>query len=195
MHRFTHRTSLYLTVLATIVAVTLAACGSGGSPSSNAAFNDADVEFLQGMVPHHSQAVEMAEMVPDRSDRPELNELADNIISSQNEEIEQMNSLLSDAGAEPVEGGMDHGDMAEGDMAMTGMMDDQQMQELKSSDGQDFEVMFLDMMTAHHQGAIEAAEQVLDGGENPDVADLADEIIQAQQSEIEQMNTWKEQWS
>ncbi len=195
MHRFTHRTSLYLTVLATIVAVTLAACGSGGSPSSNAAFNDADVEFLQGMVPHHSQAVEMAEMVPDRSDRPELNELADNIISSQNEEIEQMNSLLSDAGAEPVEGGMDHGDMAEGDMAMTGMMDDQQMQDLESSDGQDFEVMFLDMMTAHHQGAIEAAEQVLDGGENPDVADLADEIIQAQQSEIEQMNTWKEQWS
>ncbi len=80
-------------------------------------------------------------------------------------------------------------------MAMTGMMDDQQMQDLESSDGQDFEVMFLDMMSAHHQGAIEAAEQVLGGGENPDVADLADEIIQAQQSEIEQMNTWKEQWS
>jgi len=195
MHRFTHRTSLHLTVLATVVAVTLAACGSAGSSAGNTAFNDADVEFLQGMVPHHSQAVEMAEVVPDRSDRPELNELADNIISSQNEEIEQMNSLLSDAGAEPVEGGMDHGDMAEGDMAMTGMMDDQQMQDLESSDGQDFEVMFLDMMTAHHQGAIEAAEQVLDGGENPDVADLADEIIQAQQSEIEQMNTWKEQWS
>ena len=195
MHRFTHRTSLYLTVLATVVAVTLAACGSAGSSAGNTAFNDANVEFLQGMVPHHSQAVEMAEMVPDRSDRPELNELADNIISSQNEEIEQMNSLLSDAGSEPVEGGMDHGDMAEDDMAMTGMMDDQQMQDLESSDGQDFEVMFLDMMSAHHQGAIEAAEQVLDGGENPDVADLADEIIQAQQSEIEQMNTWKEQWS
>jgi uncharacterized protein (DUF305 family) len=195
MHRFTHRTSLHQTVLATVVVVTLAACGSAGSSAGNTAFNDADVEFLQGMVPHHSQAVEMAEMVPDRSDHPELNELADNIISSQNEEIEQMNSLLSDAGAEPVEGGMDHGDMAEGDMAMTGMMDDQQMQDLESSDGQDFEVMFLDMMSAHHQGAIEAAEQVLDGGENPDVADLADEIIQAQQSEIEQMNTWKEQWS
>jgi len=195
MHRFTQRSSLPLTVLSTVVAVLLAACGSGGSSAGNAAVNDADVEFLQGMVPHHSQAVEMAELVPDRSDRPELNELAETIISSQNEEIEQMNSLLSDAGAEPVEGGMDHGGMTEGGMTMSGMMDDQQMQDLESSEGQDFELMFLDMMTAHHQGAIEVAEQVLDAGENSDVVGLAEQIIEAQQSEIEQMNTWKEQWS
>jgi len=195
MHRSTHPTSLQLAVLASVVVLTLAACGSDRSSAGSAAFNDADVEFLQGMVPHHSQAVAMAELVPDRTDRPELNELAETIISTQNEEIEQMNTLLSDAGAEPVEGGMDHGGMTEGGMTMSGMMDDQQMQDLESAEGQDFELMFLDMMTAHHQGAIEAAEQVLDGGENPEVADLAEQIIQAQQAEIEQMATWKEQWS
>ena len=195
MHRSTHPTSLQLAVLASVVVLTLAACGSDRSSAGSAAFDDADVEFLQGMVPHHSQAVAMAELVPDRTDRPELNELAETIISTQNEEIEQMNTLLSDAGAEPVEGGMDHGGMTEGGMTMSGMMDDQQMQDLESAEGQDFELMFLDMMTAHHQGAIEAAEQVLDGGENPEVADLAEQIIQAQQAEIEQMATWKEQWS
>ncbi|MDQ3451826.1 MAG: DUF305 domain-containing protein [Actinomycetota bacterium] len=195
MHRSTHPTSLQLAVLASVVVLTLAACGSDRSSAGSAAFNDADVEFLQGMVPHHSQAVAMAELVPDRTDRPELNELAETIISTQNEEIEQMNTVLSDAGAEPVEGGMDHGGMTEGGMTMSGMMDDQQMQDLESAEGQDFELMFLDMMTAHHQGAIEAAEQVLDAGENPEVADLAEQIIQAQQAEIEQMATWKEQWS
>ncbi len=195
MHRSTHPTSLQLAVLASVVVLTLAACGSDRSSAGSAAFNDADVEFLQGMVPHHSQAVAMAELVPDRTDRPELNELAETIISTQNEEIEQMNTLLSDAGAEPVEGGMDHGGMTEGGMTMSGMMDDQQMQDLESAEGQDFELMFLDMMTAHHQGAIEAAEQVLDAGENPEVADLAEQIIEAQQAEIEQMATWKEQWS
>jgi len=195
MHRSTHPTSLQLAVLASVVVLTLAACGSDRSSAGSAAFDDADVEFLQGMVPHHSQAVAMAELVPDRTDRPELNELAETIISTQNEEIEQMNTVLSDAGAEPVEGGMDHGGMTEGGMTMSGMMDDQQMQDLESAEGQDFELMFLDMMTAHHQGAIEAAEQVLDGGENPEVADLAEQIIQAQQAEIEQMATWKEQWS
>lgn len=195
MHRSTHPTSLQLAVLASVVVLTLAACGSDRSSAGNTAFNDADVEFLQGMVPHHSQAVAMAELVPDRTDRPELNELAETIISTQNEEIEQMNTLLSDAGAEPVEGGMDHGGMTEGGMTMSGMMDDQQMQDLESAEGQDFELMFLDMMTAHHQGAIEAAEQVLDAGENPEVADLAEQIIEAQQAEIEQMATWKEQWS
>jgi len=195
MHRSTHPTSLQLAVLASVVVLTLAACGSDRSSAGSAAFNDADVEFLQGMVPHHSQAVAMAELVPDRTDRPELNELAETIISTQNEEIEQMNTVLSDAGAEPVEGGMDHGGMPEGGMTMSGMMDDQQMQDLESAEGQDFELMFLDMMTAHHQGAIEAAEQVLDAGENPEVADLAEQIIEAQQAEIEQMATWKEQWS
>jgi len=195
MHRSTHPTSLQLAVLASVVVLTLAACGSDRSSAGSAAFDDADVEFLQGMVPHHSQAVAMAELVPDRTDRPELNELAETIISTQNEEIEQMNTVLSDAGAEPVEGGMDHGGMTEGGMTMSGMMDDQQMQDLESAEGQDFELMFLDMMTAHHQGAIEAAEQVLDAGENPEVADLAEQIIQAQQAEIEQMATWKEQWS
>jgi uncharacterized protein (DUF305 family) len=195
MHRSTHPTSLQLAVLASVVVLTLAACGSDRSSAGSAAFDDADVEFLQGMVPHHSQAVAMAELVPDRTDRPELNELAETIISTQNEEIEQMNTVLSDAGAEPVEGGMDHGGMTEGGMTMSGMMDDQQMQDLESAEGQDFELMFLDMMTAHHQGAIEAAEQVLDAGENPEVADLAEQIIEAQQAEIEQMATWKEQWS
>lgn len=186
-----HRKSLQLAVLPTVFALLLTACGSDGSSAGADSFNDADAEFLQGMVPHHRQAVEMAEMVAERSDRPELNELADNIISSQTEEIDQMNTLLSDAGAEPAEsGGMDHGGSS-----MSGMMSDEDMQQMMSSEGEAFELMFLESMTAHHRGAIEAAEMVLADGENADVAGLADQIIAAQRGEIEQMDTWKEQWN
>lgn len=189
-----HQKSLRLAIFSTVVALLLTACGSDGSSAGGDAFNDADVEFLQGMVPHHSQAVEMAEMVAERSDRPELNQLADNIISSQNEEIDQMNTLLSDAGAEPAEsggmGGMDHDGTS-----MSGVMSDEDMQELEGAEGEAFDLMFLDSMTAHHEGAIEAAEKVLDEGENPAVADLANQIIAAQRTEIEQMDGWKDQWS
>lgn len=146
--------------------------------------NDADVTFLQGMVPHHSQATEMAEMVPDRTDDPEVNSLADEIVAAQTEEIETMNGLLEQAGEDPVEpmGGMDTSGMD-----MSGMMSDEQMGELERLEGEPFVQLWTQMMTEHHQGAIESAQTVLADGENPEVASLAEEIIRAQEAEIEEM--------
>jgi len=160
------------------------------SEGGDVALNEADVTFLQMMVPHHEQANEMAEMVEASTDRPELAELAATILSTQTAEIEQMNGLLEAAGEDPAMGGMDMGGME-----MPGMMDESQMAELMGLRDQAFDLAFVDMMTEHHTGAIEMAQTVLADGENPEVAQLAQEIVDAQQAEIEQMAQWREQWA
>ena len=186
-------------VLAALAAAGLlvAGCGAGDNPALDSettsgatatGLNEADVTFLQGMVPHHEQATEMAELVGDRTDRDELREFADKIIADQSAEIQEMQSLLAAAGEEESAG---HGGMG----GMSGEMDESEMAELETMSGAEFDLMFLDMMTRHHEGAIEMAEQVIDDGENPDVRQLANGIIEAQQAEIEQMASWREDWS
>ena len=82
-----------------LTALLLTACGNdstsnddagSGDTSSEAAFNDADVTFAQGMIPHHQQAVEMAQMAEDRAESPELKQLASEIEAAQAPEIEQL---------------------------------------------------------------------------------------------------------
>lgn len=203
MHTRTRRTLLTV-LLALALAVT--ACGDNGetttddaptdeAPSDEGAdYNDADITFLQGMIPHHEQAVEMAEWVPDRTDRPELLSFAEEIIATQQAEIDQMQAMLDDAGAagspDDHEG---HGEDDGHDMA--GMMTEEQMGELQGLEGVEFDVLFLDMMTEHHQGAVDSAEAVLEEGQNPEIRALAQEIITAQQAEIDQMSEWREQWA
>jgi uncharacterized protein (DUF305 family) len=163
------------------------------APAATAGFNDADITFMQGMIGHHAQAIDMAKLAPDRAAHPELKQFADKIIADQSTEIDTMKRLLTQAGAEPPAEGMQG--MGHGGMAMPGMMDPQQMSQLQSLQGEQFDLRFLEMMTMHHQGAIEAAQQVLDNGQNAQVADLARQIIKAQQAEIEQMAAWRQQWS
>ncbi len=196
-------------VLATAVAALLvSACGGGGGGGAQGAYNDADVAFLSGMVPHHEQAVEMAELVADRSERPELEELASTITETQAAEITTMKDMLAAAGAEPAAGGHgdshgddSHGDdshdgeTAKGDMAMEGMAGSAELDELRSLSGDAFDQKFLELMTAHHEGAVKAAEQVKAEGENPEVAALAEDIAAAQRAEIEQMTAWQREWA
>lgn len=206
-------------LLAVVLSLLLAACNDAGDsvgisdgpsqadtttaeePGSDAAdaFTDVDVTFLQGMIPHHAQAVEMAELVADRTAHPdELNALAEEIIAAQEDEIDEMNALLEAAGDEPVDaamGGMNHSDMGSGEMAMSGMMSGEDMTALAEADGDTFDGQFLEMMIAHHEGAIEAAQQVLDQSDgSPEVADLAQRIIDAQEAEIAQMQGWQQDW-
>ncbi len=136
----------------------------------------------------------MAGLVAQRSDRTELDEMAGTIVATQGQEIDTMNTLLEEAGQEPAAtemDGMAHG----GHDGMSGMMTADQLAELESLEGEAFDLMFLDLMTEHHQGAIESAQQVLDDGQNPQVTQLAEDIIDAQQAEIEQMATWRDAWS
>jgi uncharacterized protein (DUF305 family) len=197
-----HRTRIALTALLSALALLAVACnGAADAPSTDetpatdateeAAYNEADIEFLQGMIPHHEEAVEMARPVPDRTDRPELNQLAGDIIALQEAEIAQMEQMLADADADA--GAEEAGHGGHGDMP--GMMGEEEMERLAVLEGVEFDLAFIDMMIAHHEGAITSAEQVIQGGQNPQARQLAEAIIAEQRAEIDQMTTWREQWA
>ena len=183
-------------LLALVAAVLVTACNQGGgdqgSAPATAAPNDADVTFTQNMIPHHQQAIEMAKLVDTHTDRPELRQLADSIVSSQSQEITQMEGWLRGWGkpATPSEG---HG--GHGDTEMPGMMSEADMRRLMESSGTEFDLTFVDMMADHHQGAIDMANTELKDGSLPEVTRLAEQIIDTQQKEIEQLQQWKAEWS
>lgn len=163
-----------------------------GSAATQAAarFNDADVAFAQMMIPHHSEAVEMAELANDRAENPEVTALAEQIRAAQEPEIAQLTGFLNAWGAEvPPAGsmaGMDHGGMS-GMSGMPGAMTPEQREQLRNATGAAFDQMFLTMMIEHHEGAIEQAETELEDGQNAEATELAQTIIDAQQAEIEEM--------
>ena len=182
-------------------AIVLAGCsnGSGGSSaessptasssaSDSAAHNDADVAFVQGMLPHHEGALAMAQLADGRASDPRVIDLADRIEAAQGPEIETMTGWLEEWG-EPLPeenmGGMDHGS---GGMDMEGMSEDD-MAMLDSASGPEFDRLFLQMMTEHHRGAVDMAETEIADGSNPDAVDMAREIVESQTAEIEEMQT------
>lgn len=189
-------------VLAATV-LTLAACGSDsdtgsdptsrssastGSQNAEESFNDADVTFAQQMIPHHQQAVQMAEMADGRASSPAVKELAEKIQGAQGPEIDTMTGWLESWG-EDVPMDMSHGDMGHGTTGseMPGMMDADEMRALEDATGAAWDQRFLEMMIEHHEGAIEMAETEVEDGENPDAVALADTIITDQRAEIDHM--------
>jgi uncharacterized protein (DUF305 family) len=150
-----------------------------GSVTGQAMHNDADVAFAQMMIPHHEQAVTMAGYALDRASDPAVRALAEQIAGAQGPEISTMTGWLDGWGASTMSDHSGH--------AMPGMMSDAAMERLSGLSGKDFDRMFLRMMVAHHQGALVMAESALIAGSDPEVERLAQEIIDAQQAEIEQM--------
>jgi uncharacterized protein (DUF305 family) len=186
---------------AALAALALAACGGDNdagtastqepaagatAPAGSAAeFNDADVMFAQGMIPHHEQAIEMADIAldPNVGAGPAVIDLATRIKGGQDPEIEQMKGWLESWG-QPMQMDMSDGhDMA----GMDGMMTVEEMDELGTMTGPAFDRMWMEMMIRHHEGAIEMADTVKADGSNADVRTLADAIIGAQQAEIAEM--------
>jgi uncharacterized protein (DUF305 family) len=161
--------------------------GRTASPSptqspTDSGFNDQDVMFAQMMIPHHAQAVDMAEMILAKDDiNPQVTELAEQIRDAQGPEIELMTSWLEGWG-ESVEGS---GHSAHG---MEGMMSEDDMQALEDATGDDAARLFLDQMTAHHMGAISMAETEIERGENADATALAQKIVDDQRAEIDTMS-------
>lgn len=177
-----------------IAAVTIAAVGCGTSGETNstavpsttvvaAGFNDDDVAFTQGMIPHHSQAVEMATVALSRSTDPEIVDLARRIQGGQDPEIEQMRSWLGAWDVAEMSSDMSGMDHDSGD----GMMSEGEMADLSKATGPEFDALFVDMMIRHHQGAIGMAKSVIASGSDPAVRTLAENIIAAQESEIAEM--------
>lgn len=184
----------YLAAIAAVFAVLLAAaCGSSGSSdeaaasSSSKGHNAEDVMFATMMIPHHRQAVEMADMLEGRSDvSAELLDLAAQIKKAQQPEIDKMTGWLESWGENVPGPDSPMGDHA-GHAGMGGMMTDEQMSELAAASGADLEKMWLEMMIEHHEGAVDMAEMEKQHGEFAEAISMAEDIISSQQAEIEQM--------
>lgn len=171
--------------LATMSFIALAACGSSAGSTDTTtgqAFNDADVMFAQMMIPHHEQAIEMSDIAldPTIGAVQGIRNLATQIKAAQDPEIMQMTQWLSDW-KQPLtaDEGVDHSSM------MSGMLTAEELTELGTLRGAAFDSRWAQAMIAHHEGAIQMAQDVLKDGKNPAVLALANEITTSQNSEIE----------
>lgn len=159
--------------------------------------SDFDQMFINMMVPHHQGAVEMARIAQERAEHPEVKEMADAIISGQDEEITLMKNWKQD-----WYGSSDTPSMSEmpslHDMPGMGAaghaMDMQAEVDLLKNAPEPFDLAFIDAMIPHHQSAIDAAIQALNEAQRPEIKDLAQKIIDAQQEEIDRMLAWRETW-
>jgi len=181
-------------LIALVAAVLLAACARSAATqptaSTAATFNDADVTFLQDMIPHHRQAIEMAELVDGRTRRPELVKLAASITASQGAEIRTMQGFLTRWNRPaPAARGADH------QSQLPGMLGRGQLDWLQTLQGAQFDLGFATMMRTHHGGAVEMAEAELGAGASAPVKALARQMIAAQQTEIRQLQQWKDAWA
>ncbi|RZB14302.1 DUF305 domain-containing protein [Streptomyces sp. F001] len=186
-------------------AVLLAACGgdgddmsgmdhgSGNSSASATAeagakagdFNDADVTFAQMMIPHHEQALEMAQLADGRASDAEIKDIAAKIEKAQDPEIKTMTGWLESWNkptAMESMPGMNHGS---GD----GMMSDADMEHFKGMKGTEFDKMFAEMMIEHHNGAISMAKDEQKNGKNADAVKMAGDIVKGQSSEVMQLKS------
>ncbi len=160
------------------------AANSHSKPTSSSDFNRADVMFMNMMIIHHDQAVEMAEMAENRTDNENILELAENISEAQKSENKQMAEWLSQLGMKrPTEG-----------HRMAGMASQEEMQRLENRSGREFDLLFSELMITHHRGGIQMAQTFIPRGRNPELIELEKEMVRAQTEEIRLMNEWREKW-
>ncbi|MCI2267160.1 MULTISPECIES: DUF305 domain-containing protein [Micrococcales] len=193
--RFRHPATV---VTALTLATVLAACGQNDQQETDESdhgehsaeevsgeFNDADVEYVSGMIVHHEQAVEMSDILLAKDDvDTDVVSLAEEIRDAQQPEIDQMVAWLQDWGHDPED---DHGGHSDHGNEHEGMMSDDDIADLEAAQGDEAARLFLEQMIVHHEGAVSMAEDHLADGENPEALELSEEIISVQQAEIEQM--------
>ncbi|MFD5430136.1 DUF305 domain-containing protein [Streptomyces sp. NPDC127084] len=189
-------------------ALVLAACGSadqdsaghtGHSPAlpsvstarstAPGSHGDADVAFAQGMIPHHRQAVEMAELAASRAGSAEVKQLAEEIRKAQAPEIETLSGWLTAWGEQvPADGAMDHSAHSrQSGGGADGMMTDEEMDALGKSSGAAFDTAFMELMIKHHQGAVAMAGTEQAEGAYEPAKEMAEGIVTSQTAEITRM--------
>jgi uncharacterized protein (DUF305 family) len=156
---------------------------------------DLDLRFIDGMLPHHEGAVIMAKEALQKSKRPEIRKLADEIIKSQNKEITQMKqwrqAWYPKAPSTPM---VWHAQMNHMMPMSTEQIKSMRMDmDLGAADVQ-FDLRFLDAMIPHHEGAVVMALDAVKKSKRPEIKKLAQTIISSQQVEIEQMKGWRQAW-
>ena len=148
--------------------------GCATTPVPNSEFTSDDIAFAEMMIPHHEQAIEMSDIALLNTTNPDLLELAQEIKSAQSPEIEVMK------GWDGVKTSTHAGHM------MDGMLSESELADLRDAKGKAFDLLFLQEMIKHHEGAIEMAQAVVNS-KNKAVADLATSIIKTQELEISTM--------
>ncbi len=175
------RTIYLLSILLFLTGLT--ASTSHGDRCSDEYSQD-DVNYLQSMIEHHEGAVEMAEMVPENTERSELVNLSEDVIQVQRSEINRMESMIDSACVEPEAEEEQH-------IAPT----ERQVNYLGSLNGTEFDLMFINFMAAHHADASMESDIIMREGRSEEVKELARNITEAQTQEIEQMYGWYTEWS
>lgn len=159
-------------------------------------YSEDDVRFMQNMIVHHWQAVEMTALVEDRTNNPEIVTAAGRIDASQDDEIAFMRSWLTERGEEAPDPANAHaghhgGHTMHGQHAMMdGMASPAQMAELAAADGTEFDRLFLRLMIAHHEGAVTMVDELLSrpgSAYDPVLYDFVNDVKNEQRSEIRRM--------
>jgi uncharacterized protein (DUF305 family) len=157
-------------------------------------YNDADVNFMAGMIPHHAQAVAMAGMAPTHGASPAMRILCERQLVSQRDEIELMRNWLRDRGKPvPAANATRHRMMMNGmehDMLMPGMLSDEEMAQLDKARGPEWDKLFLKFMIKHHEGALKMVEDLFasyGAAQGDDMYKFASDVQADQTAEIERM--------
>jgi uncharacterized protein (DUF305 family) len=146
--------------------------------SGSTSYTGADVMFLQMMIPHHQQAIDISNIALKTSKDPELLALAKTIRDAQSAEIIQMQAWLKDTNTNP---GMGHSMDS-----MGGMLDDADLSALTAASGKNFDVLWLEGMIGHHDGAIHMTTMIADAS-NPEIKAFGENVVKDQSAQIEQM--------
>lgn len=169
-------------VLAIMMVLGLSGCSAisdaGHAAMGNGKYDAAAVMFAQMMIPHHEQAVALSNLALEVSNNAEVRDLATRIKSAQSPEIDQMKTWIDSVGLPD----MNH------IMEMPGFVNDAQFAAIKELAGNSFDVLFLELMIAHHQGAIEMVGDIANN-KVAEVKALGEEIVASQTAEIAEMQT------
>jgi uncharacterized protein (DUF305 family) len=160
-------------------------------PGIDQPFNLADVDFMQGMIPHHAQAVKMAKWAPKQGDSKALKILCERIVVGQSDEIKMMQQWLDERGQDvPAADAMRHkmkmGNMVH-EMLMPGMLTDEEMAALEKARGKEWDRLFLIGMIKHHEGAIEMVDVLFKSygaAQGDDIFKFASDVYADQTTEI-----------
>lgn len=159
-------------------------------------YSPADVKFMQGMIMHHAQAVEMTALMESHTENKELRSLGARINKSQSDEIKFMKRWLTARG-ESIAPAMPemHGMHTRHEMLMPGMLTAKQMEELKKAKGDQFDQLFLRGMIQHHDGALIMVKDLFDtagAGQDAELFNFATDVDSGQRAEIRVMQTMLE---
>ena len=194
MNQVANKKSFRIVAVGAIAALSLSACTINNNPApansqsadgmmgngmmgNESSLSASDIMFLQMMIPHHEQAIEMSKLAATNTKNTDVLDLAARIETAQQPEIDLMKKLLTDAG---------QADMPGHSMGDNGMMNEGDMVALAAAKDKEFDALYLTGMIGHHNGAISMASAVSDSS-NSDVKTLTNNIITSQTVEIAEM--------